>query len=55
MISAQIEMAVSSGDRAPMSSPIGDMTFAMSASLIPASRNRTVRPSLVRREPIAPT
>ena len=33
MISAQIDTAVSSGVRAPMSRPIGDMTRAISSSL----------------------
>jgi hypothetical protein len=55
MISAQIEIAVSSGVRAPMSRPIGDMTRSMSSAVTPASRRRATRCSCVRRDPIAPT
>ena len=54
MISAQIATAVSSGVRAPTSSPMGDITRAISASESPCSRRRSARPSCVRREPIAP-
>ena len=54
MISAQIEIAVSSGVRAPTSRPIGDWIRAISSSDTPASRSRKIRPSCVRRDPIAP-
>jgi len=54
MISAQMEMAVSSGVRPPMSSPIGAWMRASCSSVTPASRSRCVRFSCVRRDPIAP-
>ena len=55
MISAAIEMAVSSGVRAPRSSPIGLDSRFSSSSVTPASRRRVSRSSWVRRDPIAPT
>ena len=55
MISAAIDTAVSSGVRAPMSSPIGEASRASSASVSPRSRSRSSRSSWVRRLPIAPT
>ena len=54
MISAAIEIAVSSGVRAPMSRPIGEWMRASSSSVTPASRSRATRSLWVRREPIAP-
>ncbi len=54
MISAQIDIAVSSGVRAPMSTPIGAWMRARPSSSTPASRSRATRFSCVRREPIAP-
>ena len=55
MISAAMEMAVSSGVRAPRSRPIGECRRLNSSSESPASFSRTRRSSWVRREPIAPT
>ena len=55
MISAAIDTAVSSGVRAPRSSPIGEDSRAISSSESPASRSRASRSSWVRREPMAPT
>ena len=55
MISAAMLTAVSSGVRAPRSSPIGLDSRASSSSVTPASRRRSSRSSWVRREPIAPT
>ena len=43
MISAQIEMAVSSGVLAPRSKPIGDMTLSNSVVVTPASISLSVR------------
>ena len=43
MISAQIEIAVSSGVLAPRSSPIGDMTLSNSFVVTPASMSLSVR------------
>jgi hypothetical protein len=54
MISAQIATATSSGERAPMSRPIGAITRVISASPTPASRKRLTRSSWVLRDPIAP-
>jgi len=54
IISAAIETAVSSGVRAPRSSPIGDDMRAISSSVTPSSRSRSSRSSCVRRDPIAP-
>ncbi|CAM5723883.1 hypothetical protein SHIRM173S_12157 [Streptomyces hirsutus] len=50
-----MDRAVSSGVRAPRSSPIGDLSRASSRSPTPASRSRRCRSAWVRREPIAPT
>ena len=55
MISAAIETAVSSGVRAPRSSPIGEDSRAISASVSPAPRSRSSRSSCVRLYPMAPT
>jgi hypothetical protein len=55
MISAAIEIAVSSGVRAPSSFPIGLDSRAISSAVRPASLSRCSRSSWVRREPIAPT
>jgi hypothetical protein len=52
--SAAIETAVSSGVRAPRSSPIGERSRASSSSVRPASRSRARRSSWVRRLPMAP-
>ena len=52
--SAAIEIAVSSGVRAPMSSPIGAAIRAMSSSVTPAARSCSARSSFVRRLPMAP-
>ena len=49
-----IEIAVSSGVRAPMSRPIGDRIRAKPSSSTPASRSRLTRSSWVRRLPITP-
>ncbi len=55
MISAAMQIAVSSGVRAPRSRPIGlDRRFS-SSSVTPASRSRSSRSSWVRRDPMAPT
>ena len=54
-ICAAIEIAVSSGVRAPRSRPIGECSRANSSSVSPASLRRARRSSCVRREPIAPT
>jgi hypothetical protein len=54
IISDKIEIAVSSGVRAPMSRPIGDLSLARPASSTPASRSLTRRLSWVRRDPITP-
>src|SRR5581483_1021605 len=54
MISAQIDTAVSSGVRAPRSSPMGDIIRAKPASSRPASSRRFSRWSWVRRDPITP-
>ena len=54
MISAQIETAVSSGVRAPMSRPIGAMTRTSCSSVTPSAISRSLRSAVVRREPIAP-
>src|SRR5581483_2794563 len=53
-ISAAIEIAVSSGVRAPRSSPIGALMRASSGSVTPASRSASTRFACVRRLPIAP-
>ena len=55
MISAATATAVSSGVRAPRSSPIGERSRDSSASVMPASRSRSSRSWWVLREPIAPT
>src|SRR6266540_2199879 len=55
MISAAMLTAVSSGVRAPRSSPIGEESRLRASSSTPASRSRASRSSCVRREPIAPT
>ena len=54
MISAQMDTAVSSGVRAPMSSPMGAMTRARPASSTPASRSLATRSECVFLLPIAP-
>ena len=54
MISAQIETAVSSGVRAPMSSPIGASTRVSCSSVDPGLAQPDVRRSVVRRDPMAP-
>ena len=54
MISAQIDTAVSSGVRAPMSRPIGrhdPRQLVVADTRLPQSRDRS---AWVRREPIAP-
>ncbi|KRD24683.1 hypothetical protein ASE41_02680 [Streptomyces sp. Root264] len=55
MISAVMEMAVSSGVRAPRSSPIGELRRLSRPAVTPASRSRWLRSSYVRRDLIAPT
>ena len=55
MMSAAIETAVSSGVRAPKSSPMGLDNRLSSASVSPAVRSRFTRSSWVRPDPIAPT
>ena len=54
MISAQIDTAVSSGVRAPMSRPMGAITRSRSAGSTPSSSSRRLRSSVVRRLPMAP-
>src|SRR5205814_122872 len=54
VISAMMETAISDGDTAPMSSPIGAWIRAMSASDAPCARKRSPRLACVFREPSAP-
>src|SRR6185295_4799505 len=54
VISAMMETAISAGDTAPMSSPIGARIRAMSASEAPCARSRSARLACVFREPSAP-
>ena len=49
-----IEMAVSSGVRAPLSRPTGALIRARAASAIPAARSSAIRFAWVRLLPIAP-
>ena len=54
MISAQIEIAVSSGVRAPMSSPIGDISRSICSVGDARLGRRSIRLSWVLRLPITP-
>jgi tyrosyl-tRNA synthetase len=54
-ISARMEIAVSSGVWAPMSSPTGPAMRSSCSSVTPEARRRSRRFSCVRREPSAPT